>query len=294
MINEIKIGETTFSPDTHCVDADTGLDVWSFSPGLVREMLAEIDKGRLLLQRDHLLAALEPLRGKFRSGNCIPVERSVITAKEWLRVEYAIAAVEQPCAKPSADANGWIKWHGGERPVPGDTIVQIKMRNGVKYSGLSKGYRWINLGTDGDIIAYRVVQEGGAAAALTSREAEIERLRHALELAGPVMEAHAGPSRLAEFVSAGRTAQAARRSVVDWAKQAGFDPGTPAVVDWLSRFATIVDSAVRSEAMAAEREACAKVCDKEAVRIVIDSPEERAYNNAVSDCAAAIRARGEK
>ena len=43
-----------------------------------------------------------------------------------------------------------------------------------------------------------------------------------------------------------------------------------------------------------EREACAKVCDKEAVRIVIDSPEERAYNNAVSDCAAAIRARGEK
>lgn len=131
-------------------------------------------------------------------------------------------------------------------------------------------------------------------AALASRDAEIERLRHALELAVPVMDAHAGQSRLAEFVSAGRTAQAARRSVVDWAKQAGFDPGTPAVVDWLSRFATIVDSAVRSEAMAAEREACAKVCDKEAVRIVIDSPEERAYNNAVSDCAAAIRARGEK
>lgn len=49
-----------------------------------------------------------------------------------------------------------------------------------------------------------------------------------------------------------------------------------------------------AEAVAAEREACAKVCEKEAVRIVIDSPEERAYNNAVSDCAAAIRARGEK
>lgn len=49
-----------------------------------------------------------------------------------------------------------------------------------------------------------------------------------------------------------------------------------------------------AEAVAAEREACAKVCDKEAVRIVIDSPEERAYNNAVSDCAAAIRARGGK
>lgn len=41
-----------------------------------------------------------------------------------------------------------------------------------------------------------------------------------------------------------------------------------------------------------EREACAKVCEKEEVQIVIDGPEERAYNNAVSDCAAAIRARG--
>ena len=56
-------------------------------------------------------------------------------------------------------------------------------------------------------------------AALASRDAEIERLRHALELTVPVMDAHAGPSRFAEFVSAGRAAQAARRSVVDWAVQ---------------------------------------------------------------------------
>lgn len=36
-------------------------------------------------------------------------------------------------------------------------------------------------------------------------------------------------------------------------------------------------------------EACAKACIKEAVQIVIDGPEERAYNNATSDCAEAIR-----
>lgn len=36
-------------------------------------------------------------------------------------------------------------------------------------------------------------------------------------------------------------------------------------------------------------EACAKLCEKEAVQIVIDGPEERAYNNAVSDCSEAIR-----
>jgi len=36
-------------------------------------------------------------------------------------------------------------------------------------------------------------------------------------------------------------------------------------------------------------EACAKACIKEAVQIVIDGPEERAYNNATSDCAEAIK-----
>ena len=113
-------------------------------------------------QRDELLAALEPLRGKFRSGNCIPVERSVITAKEWSRVESAIAAVEQPGAKPSTDADGWIEWKGGECPVSGNTIVQIKMRDGVKDRDLAKSYSWRNFGIDGDIIAYRIVREGGA------------------------------------------------------------------------------------------------------------------------------------
>lgn len=113
-------------------------------------------------QRDELLAALEPLRGKFRSGNCIPVERSVITAKEWSRVESAIAAVEQPGAKPSTDADGWIEWNGGECPVSGNTIVQIKMRDGVKDRDLAKSYSWSNFGIDGDIIAYRIVREGGA------------------------------------------------------------------------------------------------------------------------------------
>lgn len=50
----------------------------------------------------------------------------------------------------------------------------------------------------------------------------------------------------------------------------------------LDRFASLI--------AAAEREACAKVCEKEAVQIVVDGLEERAYNNAVSDCASAIRA----
>ena len=71
-----------------------------------------------------------------------------------------------------------------------------------------------------------------------------------------------------------------REQVIAWAKQAGFDPGTPAVVDWLSRFATIVDSAVRSEAVAEEREACLTVAAR--------------FLGASHPVASRIRARGKK
>lgn len=53
------------------------------------------------------------------------------------------------------------------------------------------------------------------------------------------------------------------------------------------------DSALR-EMIAEVYEECAKGCRKEAVVIVVDGPEERAYNNAISDCELAIRARAEK
>lgn len=52
-------------------------------------------------------------------------------------------------------------------------------------------------------------------------------------------------------------------------------------------YATPHEAIIAAEQRVAE--ACAKACEKEAVQIVIDGPEERAYNNAVSDCAEAIR-----
>lgn len=39
-----------------------------------------------------------------------------------------------------------------------------------------------------------------------------------------------------------------RDQVIAWAREAGFDPGTPAVVDWLSRFAALVASAELAKA----------------------------------------------
>lgn len=71
----------------------------------------------------------------------------------------------------SADADGWIKWHGGECPVPEGTLVDVKHRDGdfgykceagtrTKHGGggSALAHRWAHTGGIGDIIAYRLHQ----------------------------------------------------------------------------------------------------------------------------------------
>lgn len=54
----------------------------------------------------------------------------------------------------------WIKWHGGECPVPPDTFVEVKLRcEGLYLSGLAKTYYWRGVGGDADIVEYCVVLE---------------------------------------------------------------------------------------------------------------------------------------
>ena len=54
----------------------------------------------------------------------------------------------------------WIKWNGGECPVPLDTIVEVKLRcGGLELSGLAKTYYWRGVGGDADIIEYRIIAE---------------------------------------------------------------------------------------------------------------------------------------
>ena len=54
----------------------------------------------------------------------------------------------------------WIKWDGGECPVPPKTLVEVKLRSGtVMGPGRAFGYRWNHLGNRTDIIAYRTVTE---------------------------------------------------------------------------------------------------------------------------------------
>ena len=54
----------------------------------------------------------------------------------------------------------WINWHGGENPVPGKRVdVRIRAGDESKISMSSEFWSWKHIGGQGDIIAYRVVDE---------------------------------------------------------------------------------------------------------------------------------------
>lgn len=57
-------------------------------------------------------------------------------------------------------AEPWVKWGGGECPVPKDTIVQIGMRDGTSACepGVAGELRWGHRGWSSDITRYRVVK----------------------------------------------------------------------------------------------------------------------------------------
>ena len=54
----------------------------------------------------------------------------------------------------------WIEWHGGECPVPPETIVEVKFRNGtIEPIHAASEYSWIHIAGGGDIVEYRIVTE---------------------------------------------------------------------------------------------------------------------------------------
>ena len=54
----------------------------------------------------------------------------------------------------------WIKWHGGECPVPPVTAVKIKLRNGSVWGpGYAVNYQWLCHGVESDIVEYCTVIE---------------------------------------------------------------------------------------------------------------------------------------
>ena len=73
--------------------------------------------------------------------------------------EAALAANKEPL-KFSGD-DGWTLWQGGECPVDGDAIVEVRYRktNPYQFNNDRAGdFTWSHHGIDGDIIAYRLQQ----------------------------------------------------------------------------------------------------------------------------------------
>lgn len=61
----------------------------------------------------------------------------------------------------AADSEGWIKWSGGDCPVPPDTVVKTRLRFQGKDDGSfdeAKSLRWTHDGGSVDVVAYRVVE----------------------------------------------------------------------------------------------------------------------------------------
>lgn len=53
-----------------------------------------------------------------------------------------------------------IDWHGGERPVPPDTVVTVQIRSGKTLGpNCASAYMWNHAGRAVDIVKYRVVTE---------------------------------------------------------------------------------------------------------------------------------------
>ena len=66
---------------------------------------------------------------------------------------------------PKKICGPWIKWHGGECPVPPDTLVKVKFRNGtIEPIHAASKYSWIHMDACGDIVEFSTVTELEAAA----------------------------------------------------------------------------------------------------------------------------------
>jgi hypothetical protein len=55
---------------------------------------------------------------------------------------------------------GWIEWRGGECPVSDDVEVSVMFRRGNISTPLkAEMWSWSHHGGNGDIVAYRLVEE---------------------------------------------------------------------------------------------------------------------------------------
>lgn len=60
----------------------------------------------------------------------------------------------------TTDSDGWIPWNGGNCPVEGDVLVEVKFRDGtINEIEEARQWKWNHLGGESDIVAYRIVEK---------------------------------------------------------------------------------------------------------------------------------------
>jgi hypothetical protein len=150
---------------------------YKYNPNIDCETLAS-DHATAIITREQYEAALgvkeiSKLYG-FDVGN-IACSDNVLTAE--IPLPAPIEKIKISAA--TANTDGWIDWHGGECPVIGSTMVEVRYRNGeIKEADRADYYEWGHgrphfVTTGCDIIAYRLHQPQEAEQAETDDEADL-------------------------------------------------------------------------------------------------------------------------
>ena len=74
---------------------------------------------------------------------------------------WASGLLPQKDGRPATSAeHEWIAWHGGDRPVEGDTLVNVRLRNGGLVGGATCAdlFFWKHKGVSSDIVAWRLAK----------------------------------------------------------------------------------------------------------------------------------------
>jgi len=71
--------------------------------------------------------------------------------------QITISRAEYFHLHPAPDADGWIEWNGGECPVGGGVVVDLKWSDGFERKAAKpEAFRWQHLDSRDNIIAYRL------------------------------------------------------------------------------------------------------------------------------------------
>ncbi|EQA1694567.1 hypothetical protein O1E46_RS20925 [Enterobacter hormaechei] len=91
----------------------------------------------------------------FMAEHAIDYEISIISREQY---ESALAASKEMIIN-NPDSDGWISWCGGECPVDGDVVVDVKFRaqGQADLDGdVADNFRWEHFSNGADVVAYRL------------------------------------------------------------------------------------------------------------------------------------------